>query len=95
MLLVLRRFFGAVMIESLRKKCSYLMFFWSVLFRIWSEYEDLYRVNLRIQPKCRKKQIRNTGTFQAVDDTETRDVGIIFPLLASEITVTQNNARQR
>ena len=53
---------------SLRKKCQYLEFFWSVFSHIRNEYVDL-PLNLQIKSECRKIRSRktpNTHTFYAV-----------------------------
>ena len=53
---------------TLREKCPYSELFWSVVFRIQTEYEK-HSVSLRIQSECGKVQTRitpNTDTFYAV-----------------------------
>ena len=57
----------------LRKKYSYLEFFWSVFSRIRTEYGEM-GVSLRIQSECRKIQTRKTrhmDTFHAVPAMES------------------------
>ena len=54
---------------SLRKKCPYLEFFWSIFSRIRTEYGERYLVSLRIQSesgKIRTRKSPNTDTFHAV-----------------------------
>ena len=64
---------------SLRQKCPYLKFFWSVFYRIWTEYGDLLRKS-RIQSECGKTwtiQSLNTGTFYAVHFSRTFKAAIL------------------
>ena len=49
------KFSTAILIESLRKKFPYALFFWSVFSRSWAEYG-----------KIRTRKTPNTGTFHAV-----------------------------
>ena len=55
-------------LRTLRKKCLYSEFFWSVLFRIWPEYGDLRSKSLySVQMQEKTDQITpNTDTFYAV-----------------------------
>ena len=51
----------------MREKCSYSEFFWSVFFRIPTEYKEIWII--RIHAECGKlgtRKIPNTNTFQAV-----------------------------
>ena len=48
------------------KKCLYLEFFWSLLSRIWTQYEDL----LSETRKTRTKKTPNTDTFHAVNQSK-------------------------
>ena len=56
---------------SLREKCPYSKFFWSVFSRIWTEYG----VSLRIQSKCGKIKTRKTpkaDTFHALNISRSK-----------------------
>ena len=58
---------GQLSHDTLREKCPYSQFFYSVFSRIRTEYE-IYSANLRIQSeywKIRTRKTPNTDTFYA------------------------------
>ena len=66
-----RNHYNSHITQSLREKCPYSKFFWSVFFRIWTEYG----VSLLIQFKCGKIQTRktpNADTFPAVNISRSK-----------------------
>ena len=55
--------------RTLREKCPYSEFFWSVFSRIWTEYGGIFRISLYSAQmrKIRTRKFPNIDTFYAVE----------------------------
>ena len=71
---LIQRFVCSFLIKSLRKKCPYSKFFWSVFSQFWTEYKKIRSISpysrkygIREFEKIRTKKTPNADTFHSAN----------------------------